>query len=323
MRRSRRFADLARSTAIPLVVSGTTFIALDFARRLFRHSQLFCPERNPAKSWNPADYGLVRHRVEELWLETPNGEVLYAWYCRAENPIASAVLCHGNTGNLTTIADIIPHLLLASFNVLLFDYRGFGRSGGRASLSGVVSDALTAARHHDKIRPKHLPALLYGYSLGGAIAAQVIGRHHFDALILQSTFTNLPDIARATFPRIPLHLIAGNVFDTLSAIRRLDVPLLVIHGSEDESVPSWMANAIYDACPSPKRLHIVEGGLHKDLYLRDAPALVRVMNQFASEIPQYSMAAPAERPPHEDRWIDSILRFVRRHLRRGPAPETL
>ena len=73
------------------------------------------------------------------------------------------------------------------------------------------------------------------------IAAQIIRRHPFDGLILQSTFTNLPDIARVTFPRIPLHLVSGRLFDTMEVVRNVTVPVLIIHGTTDEVCPSWMA----------------------------------------------------------------------------------
>jgi alpha-beta hydrolase superfamily lysophospholipase len=243
----------------------------------------------PAISWDPADYGIPAGAVEEHWIETSDGEMLHAWYCRSEKPVASGVFCHGNTGNLTTSADCIPHLLNAGFNVLFFDYRGFGRSTGIASLGGVVSDGITAARFHDKIRPKDLPSVLYGYSLGGAVAAQVIRRHRFDGLILQSTFTSLTAITRALYRRLPMHWLAGNFFDTLAVIRTLSVPLLILHGDADETIPHSMARELHDACAARKQLHIVPGGMHKDLYIRDGDALVWAVNQFATEIGQHSV----------------------------------
>src|SRR6185436_10712826 len=194
MRRRRR-NSLADLVAVPLLIGGA-LAGAEIGRRIFRRTQLFCPSREPLISWDPTDYGIRPGAVEERWFESPDGETLHGWYCRAEHPKASAVFCHGNTGNLTTSADVIPHLLNAGFNVLFFDYRGFGKSSGRASFGGVVSDGITASRFHEEIRPKDLPSILYGYSLGGAVAAQVIRRHPFDALILQSTFTNLRDLAR-------------------------------------------------------------------------------------------------------------------------------
>lgn len=277
-----RTSERVRKIAIPLMIGGAAITAADFARRLYRNTQLFCPSPEPLRSWDPIDYGIPREAVEVHEFETHDGETLYGWYCRSTHPVASGVFCHGNTGNLTTSADVIPHLLDAGFNVLFFDYRGFGRSTGKPSINGVVSDGVTAARFHDTIRPKSLPSILYGYSLGGAVAGQVIKRHPFDALILQSTFTSLPAITRAVFPRIPLHLFAGNLFNTLASVRELKIPLLVIHGENDEVVPCSMARELYEASPaSAKQIEIVKEGLHKDVYLRDCDSIVWAINRFA------------------------------------------
>lgn len=319
VRRAKKYRSFAETAATPLLAGGITFVALDVARRIFRHTQLFCPSREAEKSWNPEDYGIVRDTMEELWFETDDGEMLHGWYCRAEKPIASSVLCHGNTGNLTMLAAIIPHLQDSGMNVLLFDYRGFGKSTGTPSFAGVVADTVTAGRFHDRIRPKNLPSILYGYSLGGAIAAQAIRHHPFDGLILQSTFTNLPDMAKATWPRLPLHLVAGSVFDTKTVLRHLNVPLLIIHGSADESVPCWMAHTLYESCASPKRLYLVDGGMHKDCYLRDPDKLIWAVNQFAAELPVRAQELDSPPPSAVDQWLDAAFRYVRRHLRRTSA----
>ncbi len=95
MRRKKQTQN--HSLAIPLIVGGAAITAIDVARRAFRHAQLFCPESAPAKSWDPADYGIPRAAVTEHWLETPEVEILYGWYCRSPRPVASAFYCHGNT----------------------------------------------------------------------------------------------------------------------------------------------------------------------------------------------------------------------------------
>jgi uncharacterized protein len=320
MSRPKKRTTIPDALALPLMVGGGLMLAADIGRRVYRHTQIFCPSTEPLRSWDPADYGIPAGAVEEHWIETPDGETLHAWYCRAEKPLASGLFCHGNTGNLTISADVIPHLLNAGFSVMFFDYRGFGRSSGRASYAGVISDGITAARFHDKIRPKGLPSVLYGFSLGGGIAAQVIRRHPFDGLILQSTFTSLPNIARVMFPRFPMHVFAGNLFDTLTVIRNLQVPLLVLHGSDDEVCPRWMAHEIYDSCKSPRRLHCVDGGFHKDLFVRDPDSLIWAISQFIADLPQSGRTYSVEETPRLEQWGDLALRAVRRMLRRrAPA----
>lgn len=296
---------------MPLLVGGGAIVALEIGRRIFRQAQLFRPTRDPLISWNPEDYGIPADQSEEVWMETDDGEMLYGWYLRARNPIASALYCHGNTGNLTNPAHLMPHLLRSGINVLLFDYRGYGKSSGRATVSGVVADTLAAARYYDELRPKHLPSILFGFSLGGAIAAQVIEQHPFDGLILQSTFTTLPDIARVTFPRLPVHLFSGRVFDSMRVLRKVRVPVLILHGTEDEACPCWMADALYEACGSAdKRILRVAGGLHKDLWERDADGLVAAIDRFTSKL-----RCNAPRVEQRLRLRDAALRFTRRYLR--------
>jgi uncharacterized protein len=293
-----------------LMLGGAALLAAEIGRRIYRRSQLFLPSPDPVKTWNPADYGIPDGAVEEHWIDTPDGERLHAWYCRVENPKATGIFCHGNTGNLTVSADIIPHLLDANFNVLFFDYRGFGKSSGRASLGGVIADGITAARYHEKIRPRNIPSVLYGFSLGGAIASQVIRKHPFDALILQSTFTSLSHLARVLHPR--LAFLSGTVFNTLAVVKRLQVPLLVLHGTADEVCPCAMAHQIFDSCPSPqKRIHCVDGGLHKDLYLRDADALIWAISQFVAELPNGTRTTSVDEIPALEEWAGDAAGIVR------------
>ena len=314
MRQRKR--SLAEAAAMPLLIGGAALIAADVARRICRRTQLFCPESEPLRSWNPADYGIAPEAVDEHWIETPDGELLHAWHCRAPRPIASGIFCHGNTRNLTHSADVIPHLLDAGFSVLFFDYRGFGKSTGRPTVNGVISDGVTAARFHETLRPKHVPSLLYGYSLGGAVAAQVIRRHPFDGLILQSTFTSFPAITRVLFPRLPLHHLAGNFFDTLSVLRRLRVPLLVLHGTDDEVVPCSMAHELFGACAAArKRIYTVQGGMHGDLYQKDADTLIWALTQFVAELPTHRAEEVFEEPAPFEQWADSALRAIRRFAR--------
>jgi fermentation-respiration switch protein FrsA (DUF1100 family) len=298
-----------------LIGGGVALAAFDVGRRLYRHRQIFCPDPNPTISWDPADYGIPDGAVEEHWIDTPDGEVLHAWYCRAENPKGSGVYCHGNTGNLTWSAHSIPHLLAAGFNVLFFDYRGFGKSTGVPTYRGVIADGVTASRFHDQIRPKHLPSVLYGFSLGGGIAAQVIRRHRFDGLVLHSTFTNLPQITRIFFPHLPLHLFAGDLFNTVDVVRKLQVPLLLMHGTEDEVIPCWMSHELFGACTAEKRIQLVEGGLHKDLYDRDPDTLIWTLSQFIADLRRNPHTYSVEETPVIEQWTDSALRALRRMIR--------
>ena len=291
-----------KSKGTPLMASaaGLAFAGLvgaaELGRRLFRNATLFSPSPDPALTWNPADYGLDPGVVEEITFRS-DGEVLYGWYCRAEKPIASALFCHGKTGNFTASAEAVCHLVEHGISVFVFDYRGFGKSTGRPSIRGVVRDAVAASRRHDLLRPQNVPSILYGYSLGGAIAAQTAQLHEFDGLILQSTFTNLPDIARTYFPRLPMHLVSGRELDTLRVVSSLKIPLYVIHGTADETVPCSMGCAIYDSCPAEKAIEIIRDGEHKNLFDVAADRIVGGVIGFVTKLGPRSLMprlAPSE-----------------------------
>lgn len=290
-----------RKLAVPLIVGGVAITAAGLARRIYRDNQLFLPSPDPVKSWNPEDYGIPAGATEEFWIDTRDGQRLHAWYCRSAKPIASGLFCHGNKGNLTVSAPIIPHLLKAGLSILFFDYRGYGRSSGSPSIRGILTDALAAARAHDRLRAKKLPSILYGFSLGGAVAGQLINRHRFDGLILQSAFTSLMDMTRLMHPRLPMHLLAGKLFDTLSVVRKLKAPLLVLHGAEDEVAPAWMAHKLHDSCPHDSRsIHIIEGGLHRDIYECDGRTLRRAIRTFALSPAVRGALGERARPEHGD-----------------------
>lgn len=316
----RKRSKLLSNISLAAVGSGAVVGLFEIWRSLFRNGHLFAASRAPMVSWNPADYGLDPTMVDELEFESDDGTLLHGWYCRAADPIASVLYFHGNSANLTMVAPKIPHLNLAGLNVLVFDYRGFGRSSGRPTLTGVLEDGLAAARLHDALRPPRLPSILFGYSLGGAIAAETATRHRFDGLILQSTFTNLADMARVMYPRLPMHLLSGRAFDTLKIIKQLELPLVVIHGTDDPRIPCWMAEQLFEECATRHTLHLVPAGDHGNLFDVDADRLVDLLVKFASSIRAHE--PPPEASAERRR---SLASAVIRSLRQMPPlrPELL
>jgi hypothetical protein len=300
---------------------GTAIAAgLEAARLAFRNWTLFRPDREPMISWDPADYGLDPGMVDEVHFSSPNGPALYGWYCRASRPIASVLLCHGNSGNLTRSAPNLPSLVDAGINVLTFDYRGFGRSQGRPTARGLLKDGVAAAVEHDRLRGD-LPSILYGYSLGGAVALQLTQLHAFDGMILQSTFTSLKQMARVRYPRFPFHLIAGREFDSLSRIRDVELPLILLHGTDDKSVPAWMGEQLFEACRSGKELVLVDGGAHTNLYAIAPERIVESIRRLALRIRANPVGGSIVSVGESMREANPVRRFIRRLLRENPVSE--
>lgn len=264
-----------------LVAAGVLGSA-ELGRRLFRNARLFDPDPDPVSTWNPSDYGFDPDDTEEVTFESDGAE-LYGWYCRAKKPRASILFCHGKSGNLSWFLPGVKALVDSGLNVFTFDYRGYGRSSGRPSIRGVVRDTVAAAREHERRKPENLPAILWGYSLGGAIGAQAFVECSFDGMVLHSTFTSLPEITRLHYPGTALHLLAGSLYDTLSFVRDLHVPLLVLHGDEDETVPVDMGRSLHESCAGSTFV-MIPGGMHGNLFEVARQTICGAMGAFISRV---------------------------------------
>src|SRR4051794_2181089 len=230
------------------------------ARRTL-NSMLYFPAR--AFEGTPADVGLD---YRELEIETEDGERLHGWWTGAgAATLGHLLLFHGNAGN---VGDRVVHAALltaAGFDVLLFDYRGYGRSTGKPSEQGTYRDA-RAAREALLAQPETDAgrALYLGESLGGAVALALAVESPPAGLVLQSTFTSVRDTGREHYPFIPAGLIP-NAYPSLRLIPDLRAPLLVLHGERDEIVPVSHGRALFDAAPEPKRIEVFRELGHNDL----------------------------------------------------------
>jgi uncharacterized protein len=248
------------------------------------NSLLFFPAREILAT--PTQAGLAS---EDVAIETGDGERLHGWWVPARGGSAGGhvLLCHGNAGN---VGDRVMHAALlcaAGLDVLLFDYRGYGRSSGRPSELGTYRDA-HAARSKLLARPAVNPdrVIYVGESIGGAVALALALEHPPAGLVLMSTFTSVRDMARRHYPLVP-PAVVPDAYPSLRRVRQLRAPLLVIHGDRDEIVPRLHAEALFEAAPDPKRLHIIEGVGHNDL-------VTLAGEQWAAAIARFS-AAPTSR----------------------------
>lgn len=226
---------------------------------------------------------------EEVWIPVGNqDERINAWWGKASNDTnrarAPAVLfLHGARRDLNGHANRIAALQKLGFNVLAIDYRGFGKSSGTLPSEDMTYEDASAAWEWLKRRePDSRNRFIYGYSLGGAIAAELATRSgEAQALILESTFTSIRDMAERTAARyLPLSLVLTQRYDTLGKLPKLSIPLVIVHGTEDKVVPLEMARRLFDAAPEPKRLVIVEGASHYSAAARAAEELQRELSSL-------------------------------------------
>jgi hypothetical protein len=223
---------------------------------------VFFPD--PYMVGTPADYGLA---YEEAWFTAEDGVQLHGWWVpKAGCP--TLLWFHGNAGNISHRLDNIKLLHhLADVQVFIFDYREYGKSQGRISREGTFKDAAAAYRYIAEERK--IPAnelVLFGRSLGTALAVDLAVRLPCRALILESPFTNSSDMAKlfAPFmfdwrPKVP--------YDNIGKIGQVRVPVLVVHGTQDEVIPVDMGRRVYGAAPEPKELYLIPGAHHNDTFL--------------------------------------------------------
>jgi len=212
----------------------------------------------------PADLGL---EYEDVFFHTADGVRLHGWW--VPQPGAPVLVWfHGNAGNISHRLENIKLLHdLVGVQVFIFDYREYGRSQGGISREGTFRDAAAAWDYVTRTRKTAAPdIILFGRSLGTVLATDLAVQHLCRGLILESPFTNSSEMARqlAPFlfdwrPKVP--------YDNLGKIPRVCVPVLIIHGSQDEIIPVEMGRRVFAAANSPKDLYIIPGAHHNDTYI--------------------------------------------------------
>lgn len=227
----------------------------------FERSIIFQPARYPAGDWQPEGLPFV-----DAYFPSADGVKLHGWFIEHENPRAVILVCHGNGGNITSCVDELRILHdRVHATVLAFDYRGYGRSEGQPGGPGIVADARAARAwlaQRAAVDESHI--VLMGRSLGGGVAVELAAKDGARALVLQSTFTSLPDVAKSLMPAVPARVLMQTRFNSLAKIRRYHGPLLQSHGDADRLIPFALGQRLFDAANEPKQFVRIERGDHND-----------------------------------------------------------
>ena len=239
---------------IAIIVVGT-YVVLAVWMYISQSRMVFQPAREV--SVLPDQVGLD---YEPVSLQTADGVKLSAWFVPAEDQKGVLLFCHGNAGN-------ISHRLLSvqlfhglALGVLIFDYRGYGNSEGSPSEAGTYRDAEAAWDYLVKTRnvsPERI--IIFGRSLGGAVAAHLAKANKPRALILESTFTSAGDLGAHHFPYFPVRLLIRFRYSALEYVRQVSCPILVIHSRGDDIVPFRLGQRVYDAAGEPKTFLEIRG----------------------------------------------------------------
>jgi fermentation-respiration switch protein FrsA (DUF1100 family) len=194
------------------------------------------------------------------------------------------LFCHGNAGNVSHRLENVAHLLRAGFQVLLFDYRGYGHSSGQPSEKGLFEDAAAAWSAQVERSDASRPRIIFGRSLGGAVAVDLASRVDADGLVIESSFTSIRTLARLFLP-LPLPDLPVR-YDSLSKIGAINAPLLVVHGERDELVPFADGRALYEAAGEPKSWFPIPGAGHNDTYVIGGEGYFHRFAAFAAGLAQ-------------------------------------
>ena len=265
------------------------------------HRQLvFFPDATVSRT--PSDIGLD---FAEAYFDTADGVKLNGWFIPAPDagrplrtesaagPAADLTILwfHGNAGNIGYQVDDIAALRQwTGANIFVFDYRGYGNSGGRPSERAFYQDARAAWSYlltRREVNPQRV--ILYGRSLGTAAAVELAAAPPAGpppyAVILYSPLTSLRDMARAAHPRLPIHWLAAGQFNSLARIGGVSGPILIIHSADDEIVPVEQGRRLFAAAPEPKQLLILTGAGHNDVLDLSDAALGEGLVSFLNTLP--------------------------------------
>lgn len=242
--------------------AGVIYSAMALLVFVFQSSLIYFPRSELVAT--PKDAGL---QFESVSFTTSDGILLHGWHVPHPTPAATVLFCHGNGGNISHRLESLLQFHRMNLSVFIFDYRGYGRSNGKPDEHGTYADVEAAWQYLSDDRG--IPAdsiVLFGRSLGGAIAAWLAQKHTPGALIIESSFTSIPDVGAQLYPFLPVRFLSRFQYNTLAYIRSARCPVLIIHSRDDEMMPFSHGQKLFDAAPEPKRFLEIRGG-HNDGFL--------------------------------------------------------
>jgi uncharacterized protein len=237
-----------------LAYIGMALLLMFLENRLVYH-----PVPYPVGDWQPA--GLTFDNAE---FTADDGTSLHGWYIEHGEPRAVVLFLHGNAGNIAGRAEFLRRVHALRVSVLALDYRGYGRSEGSPTEAGVIADARAARTWlAKKAGLREADILLWGESLGCGVAIE-LAADGARALILESAFTSLPDVAAHHYAWMPVRLLMRNRMRAVDKTAQFQGPLLAAHGDADSVIPYELGRRLFETANEPKEFVTIQGGDHND-----------------------------------------------------------
>jgi hypothetical protein len=249
-----------------LLVSFTALLYFSACTYMWATQRQHIFEPEPLLQTTPDRDGM---RYEEVRIPSGSGAErgeLYGWWIPAEQADAPTLLyLHGNFRNISHSVEPAMRLHGLGYNLLLADYRGYGKSsGGEPAEAKLYEDAEAAWNYLIRQRGlKPQQTFIYGLSLGGAVAIDLAVRHPEAAgVIAESTFTSMLAMGKRDYGYLPVDWLLNQRFESLDKVGKLKIPVLFIHGTWDKRIPNQMSQQLFDNAPQPKSIKLIEGGEH-------------------------------------------------------------
>ena len=257
-------AQIKRLLIRGLISVGIFYFSVMGLLYLYQGSLVYLPDL-PGRELHstPAGIGLS---YQDVSLTTEDGKKLHSWFIPKEKSVAAALVYHGNAGNISHRLDTIKILNQIGLSVLIFDYRGYGQSEGEPDEIGTYLDGQAAWRYLlEKYQPNQI--VLFGRSMGGGVASELARKLSATAgvngkpaaLILESTFTSVPNLGQEQYPVFPIDLLATIRYDSLARMKDIAIPILFLHSPDDEMIPYSHGRALFNAAREPKQFHPLRG----------------------------------------------------------------
>lgn len=258
-----------------IIITISALVALNGWMYLQQAAMIFFPDRLLGAT--PASWGL---EYEDVFLTAEDGVHLHGWYVPQQGSDRVLLFMHGNAGNISHRGESVAIFHRLGLNVLIFDYRGYGQSEGSPSEQGLYRDA--AAAWHYLIETKGFNSediILFGRSLGGAVAAKLASQVQAGGVILESTFSSARDVAGSLFPILSRLLVLRYDFDTAGYLRGVVCPVLVLHSQEDDVIPFYLGEKVYQAAAVPKVFVKMQGD-HNGGFMQSQPRYEQELARF-------------------------------------------
>lgn len=262
-----------------LAILGAGYLTVLLWVLVFQDRLVYHPARELVVT--PAARGWA---YEDLRLRAADGVTIDAWVLPLAGARGWVLFCHGNAGNISHRLETIEIFRGLGLSVLLFDYRGFGASEGQPSEEGTYRDAAAAWDHLTQtlgVDPGRI--VVWGRSLGGAVAAELAAGKPCAGLVLESTFADIRSLGARLYPYLPIRLLSRYRYETARNASRARCPVMVIHSPEDELIASSHADEIFEVAPDPKRLLAIRGN-HNNGFLLSGEVYTGAVDAFLGDI---------------------------------------